>query len=144
MKRVVLLILIVACFLGGCSKSDFADVTPPSQAIESIVIQRTNIDEDNNYTYFEKSLSDPAEIEKFCSDLDKLKFVAIDPIKFSSIDYFIYFQGQKSHKLVVLKDAIVYDGLAYKLNKGDPIQKIAALYDELPYDEVKTTTKIFS
>lgn len=144
MKRAIALILIIACCLGGCAKGNFADVTPPIEVIEGVVIQRTNIDEDNNYTYFEKSLSATDEIEKFCNDLDKLKFVAIDPIKFSSIDYFIYFQGKKSHKLVVLKDAIIYDGLAYKIKKGDPVQKISALYDALPYDEIKTTSKIFS
>ncbi len=144
MKRIVPVFLILLCFLSGCSKTEFSDITPLPEAVDGIVIQRTNIDQDGNYTYFEKNIDDPEKIGEFCDKIDDFQFLAIEPVKFSSVDYLVVYQGKKSHKLVFSEDVAIYDGLAYKINKGDLSEKFSELYDSLAGDEVKTTSKIFS
>ncbi len=143
MKRFCLFFLIFVLMLGGCAKGDFADVTPSPDAIDSISFQRTNIDENNNYTYFEKTLTTADDIKGFCVDLDKVKFVKIDPVKFSSVDYLIVFEGPKQHKLMVSGDEIIYDGLAYKINNGSLNDAISRLYNDLPQQEQSATSKLF-
>ncbi len=144
MKKTILLIFIMLCVLCSCTNSEFSDITPLPDAVESIVFQRTNVDKDGNYTYFEKTIVEKEQIESFLNKIDSLRLVSIEPIKFSSVDYLIIFQGGGTHKLVVCEDLAVYDGLAYKINKGDLSEKIFELYTSLSEEEKQTTSKIFS
>ena len=143
MKRICCCLLIICLFLGGCAKGNFADVTPVLDAIESVSFQRTNIDKNNQYTYFEKNLTTSEEIEKFCESLDKVHFVSIDPVKFSSVDYLIVFEGKRQHKLMVSGDEIIYDGLAYKIDKGSLNDAITRLYNNISIQESVATSKLF-
>lgn len=143
MKRIFSFFLLFVLILQGCAVGDFADITPTPDVIESISFQRTNIDEKKQYTYFEKKLTEPEEIKDFCKKLDKVKFVGIDPIKFSSVDYLIIFEGPRQHKLLVCQDEIIYDGIAYKINNGSLNDTISHLYDKLPQQEQPTSSKLF-
>ena len=79
MKRIgaFLLLCALVCCLFGCTKGNYADVTPNCDAIQNICFQRTNIDENNVYTYFEKNIAEKSEVESLCASLDKIKFVKI-------------------------------------------------------------------
>lgn len=145
MKKVVVLMLIVSLtfLMYGCQQKKYADVTPDLTAIESVSFQRTNIDENNQYTYYEKAISDAKEIEHFCKKLDKVHFVRIDPVEFTSVDYLIVFEGKLDHKLMISGNEIIYDGLAYQLEKGDLKDFITDLYDELEQQEKLTDSKLF-
>ena len=143
MKRICCCLLIFCLLFGGCAKGDFADVTPSLDAIDSVSFQRTNIDESNKYTYFEKSLTEPDEIKEFCEALDKVRFVEIDPVKFSSVDYLIVFEGKRQRKLMISGDEIIYDGLAYKIDKGSLNDSITRLYNDIPQQESAAESKLF-
>lgn len=143
MKRFCSLLLIVVLLLAGCAEGNYANVTPSLDAIDSISFQRTNVDEENEYTYFEKTLTEADDIEAFCTKIDKLKFVEIDPIKFSSVDYLIVFEGAMQHKLMVSGDEIIYDGLAYKIEKGSLKDAISNIYDGLTQQEHSAASKLF-
>lgn len=132
------------CVLCSCTNSEFSDITPIPDAVESIVFQRTNVDKDGNYTYFEKTIVEKEQMESFLNNIDSFRFVSVEPIKFSSVDYLIIFQGGRTHKLVLSGDLAVYDGLAYKIDKGDLSDKFSELYTSLSQEEKQTTSKIFS
>ena len=83
------------------------------------------------------------EIKKFCESLDKVHFVSIDPVKFSSVDYLIVFEGKRQHKLMVSGDEIIYDGLAYKIDKGSLNDAITRLYNSISIQESVATSKLF-
>jgi len=129
--------------LAGCANGNYANVTPSLDAIESVSFQRTNIDEEKKYTYFEKTLTKAEDIEAFCAKIDRLKFVEIDPVKFSSVDYLIVFEGTMQHKLMVSGDEIIYDGLAYNIEKGSLKDAISHIYDGLVQQEYSTSSKLF-
>ena len=144
MKRFCsLFLLLLILILHGCAVNNFADITPAPDAIESICFQRTNIDKKNQYTYFEKTLTEPEDIKNFCNKLDKVKVIGIDPIKFSSVDYLIIFEGPRQHKLLVCQNEIIYDGIAYKINSGSLNDAISHIYNKLPQQEQPATSKLF-
>ena len=144
MKKTIFLLIIMLCVLCSCTNSEFSDITPIPDAVESIVFQRTNVDKDGNYTYFEKTIVEKEQMESFLNNIDSFRFVSVEPIKFSSVDYLIIFQGGRTHKLVLSGDLAVYDGLAYKIDKGDLSDKFSELYTSLSQEEKQTTSKIFS
>lgn len=143
MKRFLFLLVAAVLILGGCEKVDYSDVTPTLNAIETIYIQRTNIDENNEYTYYEKVIDDAAQIEAFCARIDKLGFVSIDPIEFNSVDYLIVFAGPKNHKILFSGDQIIYDGKANQLHKGTLIDKIGSIYAQIETQEVLAESRLF-
>ena len=143
MKKIVAVVFCAALLLGGCAEVKLSDVTPTLDAIETIYIQRTNIDENGEYTYFEKIITDADKIEAFCKKVDKLKFVKIDPVEFNSVDYLIFYEGKKNHKILFSGDQIIYDGKANKIYKGNLTEQISKLYNELPDTETPAVSKIF-
>ena len=142
MKRLIALLCIVF-LLGGCTKMNFKDVTPSLDAIDSIFFQRTNIDENQQYTYYEIQLTDSKEIASFCAKLDEVEFVEIEPVEFTSVDYLIVFEGKKKHKLMMSGDEIIYDGRAYKIYGSTLKNEMDALYGDLPQEESLTDSKLF-
>ena len=143
-KTVLLTILSVLLFCSaGCTARNYADVTPTLDAIENVCFQRTNVDENNAYTYFEKNLADEAQIKAFCTKIDKIKFEKIDPVKFTSADYLIVFEGKKDHKLMISGDQIIYDGQAYKIQKDGLQDKIAEIYNGIEQQETAAQSKLF-
>ena len=137
----ILSVLLFCCV--GCACENYADVTPTLDAIESVCFQRTNVDENNAYTYFEKNLTDVTQIEAFCAKIDKIKFEKIDPVKFTSADYLIVFEGKKDHKLMVSGDQIIYDGQAYKVKKDGLQDMIAEIYGGIEQQETAAQSKLF-
>ena len=145
MKRIgaFLLLCALVCCLFGCTQGNYADVTPNCDAIQNICFQRTNIDENDVYTYFEKNIAEKSEVESLCASLDKIKFVKIDPVKFSSADYLIVFEGKKTHKLMVSKNQIIYDGLAYEAVGGKLTETLDKIYGKFSQQEVAADSKLF-
>ncbi len=153
MKRFCILFLSCVLLFGGCSNVKYADVTPDLKAIEGVCFQRTNVDENNTYTYFEKTLSDPDEIVSFCKKIDKIKLETTEPTKFSSVDYLIVFQGKKEHKLYISGNEVIYDGLAYKLSGLSDEEQVAKpsklglkfqkIYEDMQQQESAAQSKLF-
>ena len=137
-------ILLCCLMLCSCSSGNYKDVTPSLKVIESVCIQRTNIGDDGAYTYFEKILSNKEDIEDFCKSLDKLKFVRIDPVEFTSADYLIVFEGKKDRKMILSGDEIIYDGLAYKLESGSLVDSVSEIYESISLQESRADSRLFS
>lgn len=143
MKRIVAICLIFVLLCAGCAPKNRVDITPKTDAIQKITVQRTNVDADGKYTYFEKIIETPEEIASFCKKIDKIDFDSIDPVEFSSVDYLIIFDCGKRHKLLVNKDEIIYDGLAYKSTKGKLVDNISELYNQIEAEEASAVSQIF-
>ncbi len=144
-KRIVSIVVIglLLVALSGCKSTKKYDVTPSLDAIESISFQRTNIDENNQYTYFEKNIEEADAIQEFCKKLDKISLLKIDPIEFSSVDYLIVFQGKLDHKLMICQNKVIYDGQAYEAKNGDLLKDIAQIYNKVVGDETPAQSKLF-
>lgn len=145
MKKLIVSLLIFSCVfcLFGCRKRNQINITPNPKAVDKISFQRTNIDENNEYTYFEKSIDEAGQIAKFCSKLDRLAFETKEPTEFTSVDYLIVFEGANRHKLLVSKNDVIYDGIAYECKNKDLISYISKLYRNANSEEVKTESKLF-
>lgn len=144
MKRFAIYIILFVMILSGCASGEYADVTPLPDAVDSIAVQKTCVDEENNYTYMEKLIEETEAIESFCKQLDKIRFVETEPLEFSSVDYLIVFQGPKKRKLLLSGDEIIYDGRAYKSVKGTLKETMAEIYNSLSLEEKLTDSKLFS
>lgn len=139
----ILLITVMLFSLCACDSAEYADVTPRTDVIEGICIQRTNIDEAGQYSYFEKNIEEAQQITEFCKSIDKIKFVEIDPQKFNSVDFLIVFEGKKEHKMMISGNKIIYDGLAYEIKNGELVSKISEIYSALSQQESKAVSKLF-
>lgn len=142
MKRIIS-VLLCCLMLSSCSAGNYKDVTPSLDVIESVCIQRTNIDDNGEYTYFEKILTQKEDIEAFCKSLDKLKFVSIDPVEFTSADFLIIFEGKIDRKMILSGDEIIYDGLAYKLENGSLVDFFGEIYAGIELEEGSAESRIF-
>ncbi len=143
-KIVFSLLAVFALIVTGCAKQAGPNVTPQQSTIQKIYFQKTVIDEKGNYTYKEKEIEDPSAIGKLCSAIEALPVEAEDPVKYSEVDYLIVFECGKRHKLMVLKNEIIYDGVAYRSVKGSLGEAIADLYDGLAAEEKETSSKLFA
>lgn len=143
MKRFIS-ILLCCLMLCSCSSANYKDVTPSLETIRSVCIQRTKISDKGEYTYFEKILSSEEDIKEFCKNLDKLKFVRIDPVEFNSADYLIIFEGKKDRKIILSGDEIIYDGLAYKIESGSLVDSVGEIYEGITLEESSADSRLFS
>ena len=146
MKKILIFCIcaFVLLSIAGCSASSGPAVTPQEDTIQKIYFQKTNIDEQKNYTYTEKEITDAKMIRNFCKAINSLTLQEEDPLKYSDVEYLVVFECGKRHKLMILKEDIIYDGATYKSVKGNLRETFSALFDGLAVEEKKTTSKLFS
>ncbi len=140
MKKIVVLLLITLVSLSGCSSSSSVDITPALSSIEKVVIQRTDVN-DGEYTYYEKVLTDAAQIESFCTVLDDLKFAEHQAIQYDSCDYLIIFEGPVSKKIIFYDDYIILSQGTCKFENKELLKEISNIYQSLTPKETKATPR---
>ena len=136
MKKMIAVLLAILLCLTGCASPAYVDITPPLQSIEKVVIQRTEVT-DGKYTYFEKILSESADIEAFCSSLDALRFEQNDAIQYNSCDYLIIFEGPSSKKIIFSGEYAVLNQGTCKFNGKELTKELSSIYQALSQKETE-------